>query len=64
MGAPGVQPLNFDIYYITTDKWSAGILNQGLNYPGITSVKNKIYIAGGELNSGSGLSEQVSLLKW
>jgi len=59
-----VQSLKFDIYYITTDKWSVGTLNQGLNYPGITSVKNKIYIDGGELNSGSGLSKQVLFLKW
>jgi N-acetylneuraminic acid mutarotase len=64
MGAPGVQPLHFDIYNIITDKQSVGTLNQGLNYPGIISVKNKIYVAGGELNSGGGLSKQVSLLEW
>ena len=55
--------MNFDIYNTATESWSIGALNQGINYPGIISVNNKIYVAGGTLSSG-GLSNQVWLLEW
>ena len=64
MGAPSTNPLNFDIYNTATNIWSIGTLNQGVNYPGIISVNNKIYVAGGALSPGGGLSNQVSLLEW
>jgi hypothetical protein len=64
MGAPSINPLNFDIYNTTTNIWSIGTLSQGLNYPGIISVNNKIYVAGGAFNPGGDLSNQVSLLEW
>jgi hypothetical protein len=64
MGSPSIQPQNFDIYNITTDKWSIGILNEGLNYPGIISVNNKIYVAGGALATTGNPSNQVWLLEW
>ena len=64
MGAPSAQPQNFDIYNTATEKWSVGILNQGLNYPGIISVNNKIYVAGGDRSAGGGITNQVWLLQW
>lgn len=63
MGIPSKQPTDFDIYNTATDKWSIGRLNQGLEYPGIISANNKIYVAGGALSNGS-LSNKVSVLEW
>ena len=63
-GAPGDHPTNFDMYNILTDTWSIGALDQGVNYTGIIAVNNKIYVAGGSLSTGGGLSDQVWLLEW
>jgi len=64
MGTPSDQPNIFDIYNTEIDKWVIGALNEGLDYPGIISVNNKIYVAGGTLSPGGGLSNKVSLLEW
>lgn len=64
MGAPSEHPMNFDIYNTVSESWSVGTLNEDLNYPGIISVNNKIYVAGGAVSPGGGLSNQVSLLEW
>ena len=64
MGSPSDQPTNFDIYNTAFGNWSIGVLNQGLSYPAIISANNKIYVAGGALNPGGALSNQVALLEW
>jgi N-acetylneuraminic acid mutarotase len=63
-GAPGDHSINFDIYNTATDDWSIGALDQGVNYTGIIAINNKIYVAGGSLGLGGGLSNQVWLLEW
>jgi hypothetical protein len=52
----------FDIYNTVSDTWSVGKLNQVVSSAAIISVKNKIYVAGGEV--GGGLSNKVWLLDW
>jgi len=52
------------MYNIFTDTWSIGALDQGVNYTGIIAVNNKIYVAGGSLSTGGGLSSQVWVLEW
>ena len=64
MGAPSEHPNNFDIYNTATGIWSIGMLNQGINYPGIISANNKIYVAGGTISPGGGLSNKVAVLEW
>jgi hypothetical protein len=52
----------FDIYDITTDTWSIGVLNQDIAGAAIISVNNTIYVAGGSVNGV--LSNQVWKLEF
>ena len=40
----------FDIYDLTTNSWSIGVLPQNLSWPSIISHNNILYVAGGEIN--------------
>jgi N-acetylneuraminic acid mutarotase len=49
-GREGVRN-KFDIYDVTTNSWSIGVLNQNFTFPAaIISVNNTIYVAGGYVN--------------
>jgi len=48
-GAPPVHN-KFDIYDITTNSWSVGVLPQSMYGTSIISVNNTIYVAGGFVN--------------
>ena len=52
----------FDIYDLTTNSWSIGVLPQNLLRASIISYNNTIYAAGGELNGF--LSNQVWKLEF
>jgi N-acetylneuraminic acid mutarotase len=52
----------FDIYDITTGKWSIGVLPFNIYSSSIISVNNIIYVAGGVVNGG--LSNQVWKLEF
>jgi hypothetical protein len=52
----------FDIYDITTNSWSIGVLPVNILYASIISVNNTIYIAGGYVNGV--LSNQVWKLEF
>ena len=47
----------FDIYDITTNQWSIGVLSVDIYASSIISVNNTIYVAGGNVNGS--LSGQV-----
>ena len=57
----GVEQNKFDIYDITTNTWSIGVLAQSAG-GAIISVNNTIYVAGGEVNGV--LSNQVWKLEF
>jgi N-acetylneuraminic acid mutarotase len=40
----------FDIYDLSTNSWSIGVLPQNLLNPSIISYNNILYVAGGEIN--------------
>ncbi len=52
----------FDIYDITTNTWSIGVLNKSIQGTSIISVNNTIYVAGGFVNGV--LSNQVWKLEF
>lgn len=52
----------FDIYDISTDTWSIGVLNQSIRNATIISVNNNLYVAGGYVNGV--LSNQVWKLEF
>ncbi len=56
----------FDIYDVTTNTWSIGVLPQSINAASIISVNNIIYVAGGILDAGnfSNYSNQVWKLEF
>ncbi|MEP7373100.1 MAG: PKD domain-containing protein [Chitinophagaceae bacterium] len=56
----------FDIYDVTTNTWSIGVLPQSIYAASIISVNNTIYVAGGILNGGnfSNMSNQVWKLEF
>ncbi|HMJ47683.1 MAG TPA: kelch repeat-containing protein, partial [Ferruginibacter sp.] len=58
----GLVKNKFDIYNITTDTWSIGVLNVDIEYAAIISVNNTIYVAGGNLNGAA--SNQVWKLEF
>ena len=58
----GVEKNKFDIYDITTDTWSIGVLPQNIVGASIISVNNTIYVAGGYVNGV--LSNQVWKLEF
>lgn len=53
----------FDIYNITTNQWSIGVLPQPVIAPGIVSVDNSIYVGGGRTGRYS-CTDKVYLLNW
>ena len=59
---PNVQNEKFDIYDITTNTWSIGVLSVSINGAAFISVNNTIYIAGGYVNGV--LSNQVWKLEF
>ncbi|MDP9229719.1 MAG: hypothetical protein M3O67_03480 [Bacteroidota bacterium] len=52
----------FDIYDITTNTWSIGVLPQSIYGASIISINNTIYVAGGYVNGF--LSNQVWKLEF
>jgi hypothetical protein len=48
----GVVQNKFDIYDVTTNSWSIGVLNQNIYNAAIISVNNTIYVAGGYASGG------------
>ena len=58
----GAEKNKFDIYDITTDTWSIGVLPQNIEGAAIISVNNTIYVAGGYVNGV--LSNQVWKLEF
>ena len=52
----------FDIYDLTTNTWSIGVLSQNIEGASIISVNNIIYVAGGSVNGV--LSNQVWKLEF
>jgi hypothetical protein len=58
----GVVKNKFDIYDITTNTWSIGVLTQNIEGASIISVNNSIYVAGGYVNGV--LSNQVWKLEF
>ena len=46
----GLNGSTFDIYDLTTNSWSIGVLPQNLSWPTIISHNNTLYVAGGEIN--------------
>jgi len=57
----GLIKNKFDIYDITTDTWSIGVMSQEIFNASIISVNNTIYVAGGYVNGV--LSNQVWILE-
>jgi hypothetical protein len=58
----GRQAVRFDIYDLTTQAWSIGLLPQGVLPGSVFSFNNTIYVAGAELNGV--LSGQVWKLEF
>ena len=58
----GIEKNKFDIYDISANTWSIGVLNQNIEGAVIISVNNTIYIAGGYVNDV--LSSQVWKLEF
>ena len=58
----GILKNKFDIYDITTNEWSIGVLNQNIEGASIISVNNSIYVAGGYVNGV--LSKQLWKLEF
>ena len=52
----------FDIYDLTTNSWSIGVLPQNLHWASIISHNNILYVCGGEVNGV--LSNQVWKLEF
>lgn len=46
-------PEQFDIYNLSSGKWSIGVMPFGLNFAGIISVNNTVYVAGGSSATGN-----------
>ncbi len=46
----GTSNARFDIYDLTTNSWSIGVLPQNLLNPSIISYNNILYVAGGSIN--------------
>ena len=46
----GISNSRFDIYDLTTNSWSIGVLPQNLLEPSIISYNNILYVAGGYIN--------------
>jgi hypothetical protein len=46
----GISNSRFDIYDLTTNSWSIGVLPQNLLNPSIISYNNILYVAGGSIN--------------
>ncbi len=62
-----VDPYNstrFDIYDLTTNSWSIGVLQQNFGWYSIISYNNIIYLAGGTLNQTGNYSNQVWKLQF
>jgi len=58
----GISNSRFDIYDLTTNSWSIGVLPQNLLNPSIISYNNILYVAGGSINGV--LSNQVWKLEF
>ena len=58
----GYNSARFDIYDLTTNSWSIGVLPQNLRWASIISYNNILYVAGGEINDV--LSSQVWKLEF
>ncbi|HEY5772556.1 MAG TPA: PKD domain-containing protein [Chitinophagaceae bacterium] len=58
----GISNARFDIYDLTTNSWSIGVLPQNLLNPSIISYNNILYVAGGSINGV--LSNQVWKLEF
>jgi hypothetical protein len=58
----GLNSPTFDIYDLTTNSWSIGVLPQNLLWPSIISHNNILYVAGGEINGM--ISNQVYKLEF
>lgn len=52
----------FDIYNPLTDKWSIGVLDHSISVPGVISVNNIVYVAGGKTSNG--YTDKVYVLNW
>ena len=46
----GYNSTRFDIYDLTTNSWSIGVLPQNLHWASIISHNNVLYVSGGQLN--------------
>ena len=61
----GLITNKFDIYDLTTDSWSIGVLPQDIEAAAIISVNNSIYVAGGIINGDyRNLSNEVWKLEF
>ena len=58
----GISNSRFDIYDLTTNSWSIGVLPQNILNPSIISYNNILYVAGGSVNGV--LSNQVWKLEF